>query len=146
MLFHVGVLWRLNELGYLSQIDRILSVSGGSITAAVLGVKWSRLSFDDAGVGQRFGSEVVASIRKLAGRTIDVGVIIGGALGPESIGDKVIRAYRKHLFGEATLQDLPDKPRFVINAANVQSGALWRFMKPYMRDYRVARSKTRPRP
>jgi NTE family protein len=25
----------------------------------------------------------------------------------------------------------------VINATNVQSGALWRFMKPYMRDYRV---------
>ena len=25
----------------------------------------------------------------------------------------------------------------MINATNVQSGALWRFMKPYMRDYRV---------
>jgi NTE family protein len=25
----------------------------------------------------------------------------------------------------------------VINATNVQSGALWRFMRPYMRDYRV---------
>jgi NTE family protein len=25
----------------------------------------------------------------------------------------------------------------VINATNVQSGVLWRFMKPYMRDYRV---------
>jgi NTE family protein len=25
----------------------------------------------------------------------------------------------------------------VINATNMQSGALWRFMKPYMRDYRV---------
>jgi NTE family protein len=32
---------------------------------------------------------------------------------------------------------LPDEPRFVINATNVQSAALWRFMKPYMRDYRV---------
>ena len=38
------------------------------------------------------------------------------------------------------LQDLPsDKegPRFVINATNVQSGALWRFSKPYMGDYKV---------
>jgi NTE family protein len=25
----------------------------------------------------------------------------------------------------------------VINATNVQSGALWRFSRPYMRDYRV---------
>lgn len=141
MLFHLGALWRLNELGYLSQIDRISSVSGGSITAAMLGLKWSNLSFDGAGIGQQFGSEIVEPIRRLAGRTIDVGAVIGGALGPGSIGDKVIAAYQKHLFGEATLQDLPDKPRFVINAANVQSGALWRFMKSYMRDYRVGEVK-----
>ncbi len=35
------------------------------------------------------------------------------------------------------MQDLPDHPRFVFNATNLQSGALWRFSKPYMRDYRV---------
>src|SRR5438093_13237989 len=40
-------------------------------------------------------------------------------------------------FGDATLQDLPDAPRFVINATNVQSGVLWRFSKPFMGDYRV---------
>ena len=49
------------------------------------------------------------------------------------------KAYRKHLFGDATLQDLPDHPRFVINATSVQSGALFRFSKPYMADYRVGR-------
>src|SRR5258708_12082538 len=36
MLFHLGTLWRLNELGYLPKLDRISSVSGGSITAALL--------------------------------------------------------------------------------------------------------------
>jgi NTE family protein len=137
MLFHLGALWRLNELGYLPKIERLSSVSGGSITAGVLGFAWSRLEFDQAAVGQRFVEEVVEPVRRLADRTIDVGAILGGALGPGSIGDKVIGAYRRHLFGEATLQDLPDRPRFVINASNVQSGALWRFMKPYMRDYRV---------
>jgi NTE family protein len=34
ILFHVGALWRLNELGYLPKLDRVSSVSGGSITAA----------------------------------------------------------------------------------------------------------------
>ena len=33
MLFHVGAIWRLNELGYLPKLDRVSSVSGGSITA-----------------------------------------------------------------------------------------------------------------
>ena len=35
MLFHVGALWRLNELGLLPRLDRVSSVSGGSITAGV---------------------------------------------------------------------------------------------------------------
>jgi NTE family protein len=57
------------------------------------------------------------------------------------VSDRVARVYDKHLFKGKTLQDLPDTPRFVINATNVQSGALWRFMKPYMRDYRVGEVK-----
>ena len=56
-----------------------------------------------------------------------------------TISEKVEKAYRKYLFDEKTLQALPDTPRFVINATNVQSGALWRFSKPYMRDYLVGK-------
>ena len=35
--FHVGVLWRLNEAELLGRLNRISSVSGGSITAGVTG-------------------------------------------------------------------------------------------------------------
>jgi NTE family protein len=140
MLFHTGALWRLNELGYLPKLSRLSSVSGGSITAAVLGLKWPRLGFDAAGVAAGYGREVVDPIRALAGRTIDRGSIIGGILTPGSIGDRIVRAYREHLFGGATLQDLPaDPPRFVINATNVQTGALFRFSRPYLADYRLGR-------
>lgn len=138
MLFHLGALWRLNEWGYLRKLTRISSVSGGSITAAVLGFKWSKLAFDERGVAQAFQAEVVQPVRGLAGKTIDEGSIVGGIFLPGSIADKVTNACRKHLFGNATLQDLPpDPPRFVINATNVQSGALWRFSRPYTADYRV---------
>jgi NTE family protein len=51
----------------------------------------------------------------------------------------VAAAYDKHLFHGATLQDLPERPRLVLNATNVQTGALWRFSRPYMADYRVGR-------
>src|SRR5262245_56890424 len=34
MLFHLGVLFRLNEAGYLPRLDRVSSVSGGSIPQA----------------------------------------------------------------------------------------------------------------
>jgi NTE family protein len=142
MLFHLGVLWRLNEFGYLKKLARISSVSGGSITSAVLGMNWSRLEFDDNGIAGNFVSQVVRPIRKIAGKTIDRKAIFSGALMPGSISEKLTKAYQKYLFGKKTLQNLPDDPpRFVINATNVQSGALWRFMKPYMRDWKVGEVK-----
>ncbi|MGH3824909.1 MAG: patatin-like phospholipase family protein [Pseudonocardiaceae bacterium] len=139
MLFHVGSLWRLNELGYLPKLARISSVSGGSITAATLGLHWSRLDFDSRGVANNLREEFVGPIRNLAGKTIDVGSVLQGIFTPGTVADKVTAAYRKHLFGKATLQQLPDEPRFVINATNLQTGALWRFSKPYMADYQVGR-------
>jgi NTE family protein len=137
MLFHLGSLWRLNELGYLAKIDRVSSVSGGSITAGVLGLNWGRLQFDAQRVAQAFDPQLVQPIRALAGETLDAPGILGGLFGRGSVADRVAASYDRHLFHGATLQDLPDTPRFVINATNVQSAALWRFSKPYMRDWRV---------
>lgn len=136
MLFHAGVLWRLNELGILPKLKRISSVSGGSITAGVLAMNWHRLNFHEDVAGN-FEDEIVLPIKRLASRTIDVSSVALGALWFGSVGDKVADAYRKYLFGDKTLQDITDEPRFVFNATNVQSGVLWRFMKPYMGDYRV---------
>jgi NTE family protein len=144
MVFHVGVLIRLNQIGVLGKLKRISSVSGGSIIAAMLGLQWKRLIFR-GGVADNLDQEVVQPVRKLAGETIDRAAILGGMLTPfVSIADKVAKAYKEHLYDDATLQDLPNDaagegPRFVINATNVQSGALWRFSRPYMGDYRVGR-------
>jgi NTE family protein len=139
MLFHLGTLWYLNERGWLRRLARISSVSGGSITAGVLGLAWKDLDFDAAGVGRAFAAKVVAPLRKLAGDSIDVNAIAGGLLGTGSVGDRLAKIYRKKLFGDSTLQSLPDAPRFVINATNIQSGALFRFSKPYIWDYRVGK-------
>ena len=51
---------------------------------------------------------VVKPIRTLAGITIDTRSIISGILLPRrSVGLEVADAFRKYLFGNATLQDLP---------------------------------------
>ncbi|MCP1469033.1 NTE family protein [Sphingobium sp. OAS761] len=131
-LFHLGGLLRLFEAGLLMKAARISSVSGGSITSAKVALEWPRLTDRDA-----FMTHVVAPIRKLTAITIDIPSIVGGLLLPGSVADRVAEQYRRHLFGDATLQDLPDAPRFVINATNVETGSLWRFSKPYMRDWRV---------
>ena len=137
MIFHVGVLWRLCQAGVLRSVSRISSVSGGSITAGLLALKWKQLSFDPARLGADFARLVVEPLRALASETIDADAIILGLVLPGRVSDRVVAAYQQHLFGDATLQDLPDAPRFVINATNVQSGVLWRFSKPFMGDYRV---------
>jgi len=146
MLFHAGALWRLNELGYLKQLTRVSSVSGGSIAAAVLGQRWSNLAFTETGpkgqpVAANLEAEIVAPIRALANHTLDVPAVLLGMLLPgTTINTRLAAAYRRHLFGDATLQDLPsdeDGPRFVINATNLQSGVLWRFSRPFIADYRV---------
>lgn len=139
MLFHLGCLWRLNELGLIARLDRISSVSGGSITAGVLGMNWGALNLRAGAPSPQFDALVVNPLRKMASTTIDAGAILGGIFLPGSISDHVADKYDTLLFNGRTLQDLPDSPRFVINATNVQSGVLMRFSKPYMRDYRVGR-------
>ena len=138
MLFHAGALWRLNEIGILTKLARISSVSGGSITAGVLGLRWHNLGFDARGISSVFAEAIVQPIRALAGKTIDEGAIVGGILLPGTVAEKIADSYRTYLFANATLQDLPaDPPRFVINATSVQTGALFRFSRPFIADYRI---------
>jgi NTE family protein len=137
MLFHLGALWRLNELGYLPKLERVSSVSGGSITAAVLGMNWTRLAVDPvSGVGAGFHSAVVEPIRALASKTIDIPAVLMGMLSLGQLGSQTAAFYRQ-TFGEKTLQDLPDRPTFVLNSTSLQSAVLWRFSKPYMADWKV---------
>ena len=140
MLFHAGAIWRMNEFGLLSGFSRISSVSGGSITAAVLGVNWGQLSFGDHGVAAGLREALLDPLRGLARFTVDLSSIVKGIALPGSIAEKVVAAYEEHLSMRGkTLQDLPDSPRFIFNATNLQSRALWRFSKPYMGDYLIGR-------
>lgn len=165
MLFHTGALWRLIELGLMSPGDRtahppngtptpigtlmrVSSVSGGSIVSAMLGLKWKSLNFSTpAALLASYKTAVVKPIRDLADVTLAAGTfegalkIIADIIMPGSINDHLAKAYDQHLFKHAKLNELPSAPRWVINAANLQSGALWRFMAPYMRDWKVGENK-----
>jgi NTE family protein len=65
-------------------------------------------------------------------------VLLGAALPFTSIAGRIEAAYAdRKLLGGATLQDLPDAPRFVVNATNLATGVGFRFSKPYAGDYRI---------
>jgi len=150
MLFHTGVLWRLNEFGVLPKLKRISSVSGGSIIAGQLAMKWDQLNFS-SGSAVDFKEQVVDPIMQLASRTIDIWAGLKGVFWFGSVGSYVARSYKKYLFGDTTLRQTTSKdpqnsPFFIFNSTSVQSGVLWRFTRDYMWDYRVGKIVNRTVP
>jgi NTE family protein len=138
MLFHAGAFIRLAEAGQLGSVQRVSSVSGGSIAAAALALAWPSLK-DAKFTGDAVRDNVVALLLEQAKRRIDVPAAIMSFAPGITASGWVAWRYRK-LLGKKTLQDLPnDPPRFVFNATNLQSLALFRFSKPYAQDYKVGR-------
>ena len=132
-LFHLGALWRLNELALLQSVTRVSTVSGGSILAGLMAVRWTRLNFE-GGVATNFREEIANPIWRFCSRGIDVWAALGSLLPGVNLLE---RHYRRHLVGLATLQDLPDRPDFVFNAAHLETGRNWIFCKTLMRTYKL---------
>jgi len=135
MLFHLGSVWRLNELKLLHKLDQVSSVSGGSITNGVLAMNWTKLGFDANGFAQNFDQQVTQPVRNMASQSIDVSSILEGVFG--GVSSHVVDHYNKYLYHGFKLAALPDAPRFVFNATSLQTGVLWRFTKAYMGDWKV---------
>lgn len=137
MIYHVGALIRLNELGFLPRLAEVASVSGGSITSGVLALRWSQLKFDERGRAANLDELLVRPILRFAEEGIDIRAILYGLLPGRSAADSLVRAYDRHLFDGASLQDITDFPRFTFMATNLQTSSGWRFAKSYAADYRV---------
>ncbi|WTJ84010.1 patatin-like phospholipase family protein [Streptomyces sp. NBC_01538] len=136
MLFHAGAIYRLCDTGWLERLDRVSSVSGGSIIAGQLATQWNALTAGP-NLTASYRTHVLDPLLALSGRTLDTPSAAKGISTLGGSARSVAAAYRKHLYGETTLQQIPDHPRFIFNATNLQSGSLWRFSKPYARDYKV---------
>jgi NTE family protein len=146
-LFHLGALWRLNELGWLRRLDIITSVSGGSIINGVLATRWSSLAWTPLpGGGETatdFEDKIAKPIREFCTKSIDVSSVIIGGLSPFStIADQVAHAYDKHLYDGATLQSLPppvsgQAPRFLFYASSLQTGSSVRMDRRRFADYKL---------
>ncbi len=144
MLFNLGSVWRLNELGWLRKIDIITSVSGGSILNGVLATRWGQLNWNAQGVASNFAQVMAQPVRAMAGNALDVFAGIEGILSIFStISDKVTAAYDSHLFHGARLQAgiLPFEkgktPRFLFYATSLQTGSNVRIERKRLADYRI---------
>jgi NTE family protein len=145
-LFHAGAVIRMGELGLLPKIARFSSVSGGSITTGILAMAWSRLAFDHVtGVVDpaKLRDAFTVPILRATARSIDIGVGIAGLVPFISAGNKLAAVYDKFIFKGMKLKDIPQTPRFIFNATNLQTGGLFRFTRDYLADWRALSSTTK---
>lgn len=139
MLFHAGAIFRLNDLGLLPRIDRISSVSGGSITAAALATAWPSLTFDAQDRATNLGDRFLRRIVLQALDTMDVGAAVVGLAPFASAADVAAQCYARNIAGAATLADLPSHPRFIFNATSLNTGVTVRFEREHVSDYHIGR-------
>src|SRR5712664_2030798 len=98
MLFHLGAFVRLNELGLLPRLDRIASVSGGSIAAGALAVAWNKLEFGRDGVATNLHELVADPLLALSQRRVDTYAIARGLLPFSNAANLAAQIYDKSLF------------------------------------------------
>src|SRR5689334_16878817 len=80
-LFALGSLWRLNDAEILGRLDRMTSVSGGSIAMGILAHRWKSLTFVN-GRATNFPGLIARPIGGSCSRTMDFGAGLWGALRP----------------------------------------------------------------
>jgi NTE family protein len=153
-IFHLGVLRRLAESSWLSQIDIISTVSGGSILGAFLALHWHRLvgreqdpnAFDQAiarpfldFVGNR--SFIADWFCRLP--IVPFKKIIDPSYTRTSLAAEIFSAT---LLDEKTCIDLPTRPYLVMNATTLISMRAWRFTRDGMGDSQIGHTPWNQKP
>lgn len=145
-LFHLGVILRFNELGALSRLNTITSVSGGSILNGLLACNWSQLTRDEKGVFTNLEEVVAEPMRQFCAKDLRTPIMLGTRLNPLnwrkvirdhlSVSSNFLAEGYEPLYYGARLSELPapclsapsaHAPRFVFCATNEGSGACWEF-------------------
>jgi len=141
-LFGLGSLWRLNDGGLLGKLDRVTSVSGGSILMGVLAHRWRQLQFADGRAGN-FEQVIAQPVMAFCRQTIDLGAGLKGLFTPgKTAGDFLADRYAKDLFGHDSLKSLPQSdgqtaPSFVFYATNMQTGRSFRLRPDMLADWMI---------
>jgi predicted acylesterase/phospholipase RssA len=133
-LYHLGVIRFLRDANALQNVTDIASVSGGSILAAHLVLNWDRYNSDDASFNAA-ASEIVKfvqfDVRNRIVRRLPALHLLRLLARlrlwqrrdhtPNAILE---RYYKRMLYGDRCLHELPEKPALHILTTNVSNGGL----------------------
>lgn len=137
MAFHLGVLRLLAERRLLERVERISTVSGGSLLVGLLlqegGLRWPS--------SDSFASTIYPQLRtKLTSRSLQWGAV-RQLLWPSNLRFLLSRAnllsmaLQREWGVSARLAELPDIPEWSINGTTAESGKRFRFKRTDMGDY-----------
>ncbi|MEZ5065804.1 MAG: patatin-like phospholipase family protein [bacterium] len=144
VLFHLGALRRLHELGILARPDlRVSSVSGGSFVAAV----WAAAVARNPNWHADWIRDVESPLRALTRQDVRTRALAlrllpwnwtRGHVSAESV------AGRLHALAGVPLSDMPVSPEFRLCSTDLAFGANWEFRRDEMGDWLAGYVKTSP--
>jgi predicted acylesterase/phospholipase RssA len=136
-LYHLGLVRFLRDAGILPNVTHITSVSGGSIFAAHMVLNWDRYNgspgeFD--AVASEFLSFVRLDVRNRIVRRFPLALplrwprrLLGRSNRRLTRTGLLEYQYEKHLIGDVSLFELPEKPDLHLLATNLSEGCLCSF-------------------
>jgi predicted acylesterase/phospholipase RssA len=136
-LYHLGLVRFLRDAKILPSVTHITSVSGGSIFAAHLVLNWDRYN-GSASEFEAAASEVLAfvrlGVRNRITRRFPLAIplrwlrwLVGGSNRQLTRTGLLEYHYQRHLYGDTSLFELPEKPQLHLLATNVSEGCLCSF-------------------
>lgn len=137
-MFHLGLLGRLAADDLLEQVTFVSTVSGGSLGTGLI--------YSLSGNGWPSSEEYLSTImpqakRYLTGKDLQLDAIFRLGTRPWHLlygRAKLLAESIENLWGvKGLVNELPDNPRWVINATAYESGKNWRFMRKRMGDYKL---------
>jgi NTE family protein len=144
-VFHLGVLRRVAEFGWLDRVDVISCVSGGAIVGAYLALHWNRM-LSEGGTVEAFDRTIARPfldivtrqdfIRKWCTRlwTLPFRKVSDGTFTRTKLAGEL---YSQMFYDDHRCVELPERPYLIVNAASLLSIRAWRFTRDGLGDSRI---------
>ena len=136
-VFHLGLLARLARQSLIESITFLSTVSGGSLAVALV---WACSGSAWPSSDALLRSTIPAARRLLTAHGLHrayLRTLLSPSVLRNGRAAALAQALRSRWSVGGSLSDLPDNPRWIINATCYESGKNWRFMKKRMGDYVV---------
>ncbi|MGV9455441.1 patatin-like phospholipase family protein [Streptomyces sp. NPDC003635] len=140
----LGVIRLLADAGMLSHLRYASSVSGGSVANGLLATAWRGLrqqGFTGTAVDDLL---IDPTIGRISARSLKKALLRGvwRTVGPSTRTDLLARRFDEWFFDGTRLEDLDPQVRWILNAANLTTGARFTFERDVFGDYTIGLTPT----